>query len=85
MAKLEGIYTFITEDTGADDEFIITLQANNFQGEDLWLPLTTHDEKDVPKLSEIAYGIGRLIGKKVTLVKFNNRVDLTAKRPEENK
>jgi len=85
MAKLEDLYSFVLEDTGPYDEYIITVAAHNGRGETLFLPLATHDGEDVPRLSELAQAIGKQQGKKVTLVKFTGRTDISVFNPSVNR
>jgi len=71
MPRIEEMYAFVAEDTGPDDEGIIGM--NTEMG---WLPLVGADMARVDSLRPIAQGIGRQVGKKVTLVHFSNRDDL---------
>lgn len=71
MPRIEEMYAFVAEDTGPDDEGIIGM--NTDMG---WMPLVGADMKRVESLRPIARGIGRQVGKKVTLVHFSNRDDL---------
>ena len=77
MPRIEEIYAFIVEDSGPDDEGVIGIQTEpGKDGKRLWLPLVGADMKRVDSLRPIARGIGRQIGKQVTLVHFSNRQDL---------
>jgi len=77
MPKITDMYAFIVEDTGPDDEGVIGIQSMEGEsGERIWLPLVGADMARVNSLKPIAEGIGRQIGKKVTLVHFSNREDL---------
>lgn len=71
MPKIQEMYAFVVEDTGADDEGVIGIQS-----EEGWLPLVGADMARVESLKPIARGIGNQIGKKVKLVHFTNREDL---------
>jgi len=79
MPRIEEMYAFIAEDTGPDDEGVIGIQTEpGTDGQRLWLPLVGADMARVNSLRPIAQGIGRKIGKKVTLVHFSNREDVEA-------
>lgn len=71
MPRIEEMYAFVAEDSGPDDEGIIGM--NTAMG---WMPLVGADMKRVESLRPIARGLGRQIGKKVTLAHFTNREDL---------
>ena len=71
MPRIEEMYAFVAEASGPDDEGIISM-STDFG----WLPLVGADMARVNSLRPIARGIGRQIGKKVTLVYFSNRQDL---------
>lgn len=77
MPRITEMYAFVVEDTGPDDEGVMAIQS--MEGEDdqrIWVPLVGADMAIVNSLRPIARGIGRKIGKKVTLVHFSNREDL---------
>lgn len=77
MPRIEEMYAFIVEDSGPDDEGVMAMQTEpGDDGQRLWLPLVGADMARVNSLRSIAQGIGRQIGKKVTLVHFTNREDL---------
>ena len=77
MPRIKEMYAFIAEDSGPDDEGVIGIQTGpGDDGQRLWLPLVGADMARVNSLRPIAQGIGRQIGKKVTLVHFSNRQDL---------
>ena len=77
MPRIEEIYAFVVEDSGPDDEGVIGIQTGSGDdGQRLWLPLVGADMARVNSLRLIAQGIGRQIGKRVTLVHFSNREDL---------
>lgn len=77
MPRIEEMYAFIVEDRGPDDEGVIAIQTEPGDGgRRLWLPLVGADMARVNSLRDIAQGIGRQTGKKVTLVHFSNRRDL---------
>ena len=77
MPRIEEMYAFITENSGPDDKGVIAIQTEpGDSGRRLWLPLVGADMARVNSLRDIAQGIGRQIGKKVTLVHFSNRQDL---------
>ena len=77
MPRITEMYAFIVEDTGPDDEGVIGIQSMEGEGgERVWLPLVGADVDRANSLKPIAKGIGRKIGKKVTLVHFSNREDL---------
>ncbi|GAG78541.1 unnamed protein product [marine sediment metagenome] len=77
MPRIEEMYAFIVEDSGPDDEGVMAMQTGlGDDGQSLWLPLVGADMARVNSLRSIAQGIGRQIGKKVTLVHFTNREDL---------
>ncbi|MBA7593461.1 hypothetical protein ES703_00381 [subsurface metagenome] len=77
MPRIEEMYAFIVEDSGPGDEGVIGIQTGpGADGQRLWLPLVGADMARVNSLRPIAQGIGRQIGKKVTLVHFSNRQDL---------
>ncbi|GAH63566.1 unnamed protein product [marine sediment metagenome] len=71
MPRIEQMYAFVCEDSGPEDEGIIGMQTG--MG---WMPLVGADMARVESLRPIAQGIGRKIGKKVTLVHFSNREDV---------
>jgi len=77
VPRIEEMYAFVVEDTGPNDEGVLGIQS--IEGEDgqrIWLPLVGADMARVNSLRSIAQGIGRKIGKKVTLVHFSNRKNL---------
>lgn len=77
MPRIEEMYAFVVEDSGPDDEGVIGIQTEpGDDGRRLWLPLVGADMSRVNSLRHIARGIGRQIGKRVTLVHFTNREDL---------
>ena len=77
MPRIEELYAFVCEDTGPDDEGVIGIQTGpGDDGQRLWLPLVGADMARVNSLRPIAQGIGRQIGKKVTLAHFDNRQDI---------
>lgn len=77
MPRIEQMYAFIVEDSGPDDEGVIGIQTEpGADGQRLWLPLVGADMTRVNSLRPIAQGIGRKLGKKVTLVHFSNRKDV---------
>jgi len=76
MPRIEEMYAFIAEDSGPDDEGVIGIQTISREHAPIWLPLVGADMARVNSLRPIAQGIGRQIGKKVTLVHFSNRRDL---------
>ena len=77
MPRIDEMYAFIVEDSGPDDEGVIGIQSmEGDSGYRLWLPLVGADIARVNSLRPIARGIGRKIGKKVTLVHFTNRQDI---------
>ena len=76
MPRIEEMYAFVAEDTGPDDEGVIGIQAISREHVPIWLPLVGADMARVNSLRELAQGIGRQVGKKVTLVHFSNREDL---------
>ena len=77
MPRIEEMYAFIAEDKGPQDEGVIAIQSlAGDDGQTLWLPLVGADMSRVNSLRPIAQGIGRKIGKKVTLAHFSNRQDI---------
>ena len=77
MPRIAEMYAFVVEDSGPDDEGVIGIQTGlGDDGQRLWLPLVGADMARVNSLRPIAQGIGRQIGKRVTLVHFSNREDL---------
>ena len=77
MPKITEMYAFIVEDSGPEDEGVIGIQSPpGDDGKTIWLPLVGADMARVESLRPIARGIGRQVGKKVTLVHFSNREDL---------
>jgi len=77
MPRIEEMYAFIAEESSPDDEGVIAIQTEPGEGgRRLWLPLVGADMARVNSLRDIARGIGRQTGKKVTLVHFSNRRDL---------
>ena len=77
VPRIEEMYAFIVEDSGPDDEGVIGIQTEpGADGQRLWLPLVGADMTRVNSLRPIAQGIGRKLGKKVTLVHFSNREDV---------
>jgi len=77
MPRIEEMYAFIAADTGPDDEGLIAVPSETDQdGTSVWLPLIGADMERVDSLRELARGIGREAGTKVTLVRFSNRQDV---------
>ena len=76
MSRVEDIYAFVVEDSGPEDEGVIAIQAISRELAITWLPLVGADMARVNSLRPLAQGIGRRLGKKVTLVHFSNRQDL---------
>lgn len=76
MPKIKEMYAFIVEDSGPDDEGVIGIQSMRGSSGCIWLPLVGADMARVESLKPMARGIGKQIGKKVTLVHFTNREDL---------
>ncbi len=77
MPRITEMYAFVVEDTSPNDEGVLAIQSMEGKGDQrIWLPLVGADMARVNSLRSIAQGIGRKIGKKVTLVHFSNREDL---------
>ncbi len=77
MPKIKEMFAFIVEDKGPDDEGVIAFESRSkTTGESLWLPLVGADMARVESLRPFAEGIGRQIGKRVKLCKFNNRQEI---------
>ena len=75
MSKIRELYVFIMEDTEPGDEALVCFSCKG-DDEEVWLPLGSPDKADVSRLSDLAQGIGKQLGKKITLVRFTGRADL---------
>ncbi|KKM15091.1 hypothetical protein LCGC14_1699510 [marine sediment metagenome] len=71
MPRIEEMYAFVAEESGPDDEGIISLRAGRH-----WMPLVGADMARVESLKPIAKRIGVASGKKIKLIHFSNREDL---------
>ncbi len=77
MPKITEMFAFIVEDKSPDDEGVIAFESRSqTTGESLWLPLVGADMARVESLRRFAVGIGRQLGKKVRLCKFDNRQEI---------
>ena len=73
MPRIEEMYAYIVEDSGPDDEGILGIQTISREEAPIGLPLVASDMASVNLLRPLAEGLGRRLGKKVTLVHFSNR------------
>jgi len=71
MPRIEGMYAFVAEDPGPDDEEIVAMTVGK-----VMLPLVGGDMARVESLRPIARSISAQTGKKVKLLHFTQREDL---------
>ena len=71
MPRIEEMFAFVAEDTGPDDEGVVTMSVGS-----VMLPLIGADMARVESLWPIAKNISEQTGKKVKLVHFTQRKDL---------
>lgn len=71
MPRIEEMYAFVAEDSGPDDEGVVSM--NTVAG---WMPLVGADMARVESLRPIARSIGEQTGKKIKLLHFTQREDL---------
>ena len=68
MPRIDSLYAFVAEDTGADDEGIVG--AKTTEG---WMPLVGADMARVESLRPLAEDIARQTGKTIRLLHFETR------------
>lgn len=71
MPKITEMFAWIQEDSGPDDEGVLTWKFG-----DNWLPLVGADIDRVKSLREFALAVRVITGKPVKLVRFTNRIEV---------
>lgn len=71
MPKIDGMFAFVMEDSGPEDEGVIGMETPRG-----YLPLVGADMKRVDALRPIAQGIAAQVGKPVKLIHFTRREEL---------
>lgn len=71
MSRIDEMFAFVSEDTGPEDEGIITMSLGSTM-----MPLVGGDMTRVEKLKPIARQIAQQTGKKVKLLRFSTREEL---------
>jgi len=73
MPRIEGMYAFVAEESGPDDEGIVGMATGSG-----WMPLVGGDMARIESLKPIARGIAAQTGKKIKLLHFTHREELEA-------
>ncbi len=80
MPRIDKMYAFVMEDTGPDDEGIIGAMAPN-SGQ--WMPLVGGDMERMESLKPVAAAVARAAGKRLKLLVFDNRTEVSLEREGE--
>ena len=71
MPRIEGMYAFVAEDSGPDDEGIIGMNTGSG-----WMPLVGADMARVESLKPIARRVAAETGKKIKILHFTQREEI---------
>jgi len=71
MPRIEGMYAFVAEDSGPDDEGVVAMSVG-----EVMMPLVGADMARVESLRPVARNISAETGKKIKLLHFTQREDL---------
>jgi len=71
MPRIMGMYAFVSEDSGPDDEGVVAM-STGFG----WMPMVGADMARVESLKPIAKGIAQESGKRIKLLHFTHREEL---------